>query len=150
MIKQPFKVLAVILTFLILIASAYAYFSFKRTLKNVVAWENLLVVIMGVGEYLTSNPSVEISDNIESPTDVSDYGIIVLPEWPRQNKADKLLLDDWGTPMKFYAVRINGKVYLKGISAGPDRRFHTSDDIINSEYDDSGNIFHPRNLLKNN
>ena len=150
MIKQPFKVLAVILTFLILIASAYAYFSFKRTLKNVVAWENLLVVIMGVGEYLTSNPSVEISDNIESPTDVSKYGVIVLPEWPRQNKAAKLLLDDWGTPMQFYAVRINGKVYLKGISAGPDHRFHTSDDIINSEYDDSGNIFHPRNLLKNN
>ena len=140
--------LSVLLAFLLLTLSIGAYFSFKRSLNNVIAWEDLLVVIMRVGDYLHSNPAIELSSDIAFPTDVSQYGIAVLPKWPRNHTKDGFLLDIWGSPIQFYAVRINDKVYIKGISAGPDHRFHTQDDIINSEYDDTGNIFHPRNRLK--
>ena len=139
--------LSVLLAFLLLTLSIGVYFSFKRSLNNVIAWEDLLVVIMRVGDYLQSNP-VEISNDLAFPTDVSQLGIAMLPKWPRNNTKDGLLLDIWGSPMQFYAVRINDKVYMKGISAGQDRRFYTQDDIINSEYDDTGNVFHPRNRLK--
>ena len=136
------------LAILLLVASSFAIVNFRRTLKNVVAWEHLLEVIMRVGEYLQANHSIVLSDDIASPTEVTEYGIVVLPKWPHISIENKLLLDKWGSSMHFYAVRINDKVYLKGISAGPDRIFDTKDDIINSEYDDTGNIFYPRNLLK--
>ncbi len=139
--------LAVVLAFLLLTLSFGAYFSFKRSLNNIVVWEDLLVVIMRVGDYLHSNPEFELSSDIAFPSEVSQLGIAVLPKWPRNNTKNGLLLDIWGSPMQFYAVRINNDVYIKGISAGPDRRFYTQDDIINSEYDDTGNVFHPRNRL---
>jgi hypothetical protein len=50
--------------------------------------------------------------------------------------------------MMFFAIRLKEETYHKGISAGKDRLFNTDDDIIDSEYDDSGNIFHPRNRLR--
>ncbi len=150
MSKHPFWSLSVFLTVFLLVASSEVIINYRRTLKSVMAWEHLPVVMMGVGEYLQANPSIELSDSIAIPTDVTDYGIVVLPEWPNKSLEDKQLLDEWGSPMHFYAVRINDKVYLKGISAGPDRFFYTQDDIINSEYDNTGNVFHPRNYLKNN
>ncbi len=148
--KHPFWSLSIVLSLLLLVVSSVAIINFRRTLKKVVAWEHLLEVMTRVGEHLQSNPSIELSNDIASSTEVTEYGIVVLPEWPYKSTEDTLLLDEWGSPMHFYAVRINGKVYLKGISAGPDRVFNTQDDIINSEYDDTGNVFHPRNYLKNN
>ena len=148
--KHPFGSLSVVLALLLLVASSVAIINFRRTLKKVVAWEHLLEVMMRVGEYLQSNTSIELSNSIATPTEVTEYGIVVLSKWPNMSTEDKLLLDAWGSPMHFYAIRINDKVYLKGISAGPDRVFNTQDDIINSEFDDTGTIFPPRNYLKNN
>lgn len=70
-----------------------------------------------------------------------------MDDWPF-GKSANVCHDRWGTPMKFQAVRINDKNYFKGLSAGPDRQFNTKDDVINSQFDDTSNIFSPLYHLK--
>ena len=70
-----------------------------------------------------------------------------MDDWPF-GKSANVCHDLWGTPMKFQAVHINDKNYFKGLSAGPDRQFNTTDDVINSQFDDTSNIFSPVHHLK--
>jgi hypothetical protein len=70
-----------------------------------------------------------------------------MDDWPF-GKSANVCHDRWGTPMKFQTVRINAKNYFKGLSAGPDRQFNTKDDVINSQFDDTSNIFSPLYHLK--
>ena len=44
--------------------------------------------------------------------------------------------------MRFFLVRCNGKIYGKGISPGRDGKFGTEDDLIVSQYDRTGTIYH--------
>jgi hypothetical protein len=87
-----------------------------------------------------------LSDDVSNPTDISTLAVACREDWP-YGKMEKACLDRWGTPMMFFAIRLKEETYHKGISAGKDRVFNTNDDIIDSEYDDSGNIFHPHNRL---
>ena len=147
-IKQHLiKAVAVAIGLVLLFAGVMFAISFKRDLDNVVAWEDLHQFNFLLGNYLLEHKNIPLSEDVSNPTDISTLAIACREDWP-YGKMEKACLDRWGTPMVFFAIRLKEETYHKGISAGKDRLFNTDDDIIDSEYDDSGNIFHPHNRLQ--
>ena len=144
---HPVKTAFAVVGFLLLIAAVCYGINFKRTLNRVVAWEELNEINYRLHDYLTDHQDLPLSDDIHRPTDVSHLIGLVMDDWPF-GKSANVCHDRWGTPMKFQAVHINDKNYFKGLSAGPDRQFNTTDDVINSQFDDTSNIFSPVHHLK--
>ena len=147
-IKQhPVKAVVVAIGLVLLFAGVMFAISFKRDLDNVVAWEDLQQLNYQLRNYLDEHKNIPLSEDISNPTDISELAVACREDWPF-GKTEKACLDRWGTPMTFFAIRLKEETYHKGISAGKDRVFNTKDDIIDSEYDDSGNIFHAHNRLR--
>ena len=147
-IKQhPIKVAAAAIGLVLLLVGVMFAISFKRDLDNVVAWEDLHQLNYQLRNYLDEHKNIPLSEDVSNPTDISELAVACREDWP-YGKMGKACLDRWGTPMMFFAIRLKEETYHKGISAGKDRVFNTNDDIIDSEYDDSGNIFHPHNRLR--
>ncbi|MCR5382662.1 MAG: hypothetical protein K6G44_16875 [Lentisphaeria bacterium] len=145
--RHPVKVVIAIIGSVLLLAGIMVAIDFKRNLDNVVVWEDLHYFNLFLSNYLMEHKNIPLSEDVSNPTDISDIAINCWKEWP-YGKTEKACLDRWGTPMMFFAIRLKEETYHKGISAGKDRLFNTDDDIIDSEYDDSGNIFHPHNRLR--
>ena len=147
-IKQhPVKAVVVAIGLVLLFAGVMFAISFKRDLDNVVAWEDLHQLNYLLRNYLDEHKNIPLSEDISNPTDISELAVAYREDWPF-GKTEKACLDRWGMPMKFFAIRLKEDTYHKGISAGKDRVFGTDDDIIDSEYDDTGNIFHSHNRLR--
>ena len=147
-IKQhPIKAVAVAIGLVLLFAGVMFAISFKRDLDNVVAWEDLHQLNYLLRNYLDEHKNIPLSEDVTNPTNISELAIACREDWPF-GKTEKACLDRWGTPITFFAIRLKEDTYHKGISAGKDRIFGTNDDIIDSEYDDTGNIFHPHNRLR--
>ena len=144
--RHPVKAAVAVIGIALLLAGVMVAIDFKRNLDNVVVWEDLHQFNLLLGNYLLEHKNIPLSEDVSNPTDISDIAINCWKEWP-YGKMEKACLDRWGTPMMFFAIRLKEETYHKGISAGKDRLFNTKDDIIDSEYDDSGNIFHPHNRL---
>ncbi len=146
-IKQhPIKAASVAIGLVLLLAGVMVAISFKRDLDNVVAWEDLHHFNLLLSNYLQEHKNIPLSEDVSNPTDISKLAVGCREAWPL-GKTEKACLDRWGTPMTFFAIRLKEDTYHKGISAGKDRIFGTNDDIIDSEYDDTGNIFHSHNRL---
>lgn len=146
-IKQhPVKAVVVAIGLVLLLAGVMVAISFKRDLDNVVAWEDLHQLNYLLRNYLDEHKNIPLSEDISNPTDISELAVACREDWPF-GKNEKACLDRWGTPMTFFTIRLKEDTYHKGISAGKDRVFGTDDDIIDSEYDDTGNIFHSHNRL---
>ena len=145
--RHPVKAAVAVIGITLLLAGVMVAIDFKRNLDNVVVWEDLHQFNLLLGNYLLEHKNIPLSEDVSNPTDISDIAINCWKEWP-YGKTEKACLDRWDTPMMFFAIRLKEETYHKGISAGKDRVFNTVDDIIDSEYDDSGNIFHPHNRLR--
>ena len=145
--RHPVKAIVAVIGIALLLVGVVVAIDFKRNLDNVVVWEDLHQFNLLLGNYLLEHKNIPLSEDVSNPTDISDIAINCWKEWP-YGKMEKACLDRWGTPMMFFAIRLQEETYHKGISAGKDRVFNTKDDIIDSEYDDSGNIFHPHNRLR--
>ena len=146
-IKQhPVKAVVVAIGLVLLFAGVMFAISFKRDLDNVVAWEDLHQLNYQLRNYLDEHKNIPLSEDVTNPTNISELAVACQEDWPF-GKIEKACLDRWGTPMTFFAIRLKEDTYHKGISAGKDRIFGTNDDIIDSEYDDTGNIFHSHNRL---
>ena len=145
--RHPVKSVIAVIGIALLLVGVVVAIDFKRNLDNVVVWEDLHQFNLLLGNYLLEHKNIPLSEDVSNPTDISDIAINCWKEWP-YGKTEKACLDRWGTPMMFFAIRLQEETYHKGISAGKDRLFNTDDDIIDSEYDDSGNIFHPHNRLR--
>ena len=145
--RHPVKAAVAVIGIALLLAGVMVAIDFKRNLDNVVVWEDLHQFNLLLGNYLLEHKNIPLSDDVSNPTDISTLAVACREDWP-YGKTEKACLDRWGTPMMFFAIRLKEETYHKGISAGKDRVFNTNDDIIDSEYDDSGNIFHPHNRLR--
>ena len=145
--RHPVKAAVAVIGIALLLAGVMVAIDFKRNLDNVVVWEDLHQFNLLLGNYLLEHKNIPLSDDVSNPTDISTLAVACREDWP-YGKMGKACLDRWGTPMMFFAIRLKEETYHKGISAGKDRLFNTDDDIIDSEYDDSGNIFHPHNRLR--
>ena len=145
--RHPVKATVAAIGIVLLLAGVMVAIDFKRNLDNVVVWEDLHQFNLLLGNYLLEHKNIPLSDDVSNPTDISTLAINCWKDWP-YGKTEKACHDRWGTPMMFFAIRLKEETYHKGISAGKDRVFNTNDDIIDSEYDDSGNIFHPHNRLR--
>ena len=145
--RHPVKAAVAAIGIALLLAGVMVAIDFKRNLDNVVVWEDLHQFNFLLGNYLLEHKNIPLSEDVSNPTDISTLAIACREDWP-YGKMEKACLDRWGTPMMFFAIRLKEETYHKGISAGKDRVFNTDDDIIDSEYDDSGNIFHPHNRLR--
>ena len=145
--RHPVKAAVAVIGIALLLAGVVAAIDFKRNLDNVVVWEDLHQFNLLLGNYLLEHKNIPLSEDVSNPTDISTLAVACREDWP-YGKMEKACLDRWGTPMMFFAIRLKEETYHKGISAGKDRLFNTKDDIIDSEYDDSGNIFHPHNRLR--
>ena len=143
---HPVKTAFAVIGLLLLLAAVCYGINFKQTLNRVVAWEFLNQINYRLCDYLTEQQDLPLSDDIHQSTDISHLSGIAMDDWPF-GKSANVCHDRWGTPMNFQAVRINEKNYFKGISAGPDRQFNTKDDVINSQFDNTSNIFSPENHL---
>ena len=144
--RHPVKAAVAVIGIALLLAGVVVAIDFKRNLDNVVVWEDLHQFNFLLGNYLLEHKNIPLSEDVSNPTDISTLAVACREDWP-YGKTEKACLDRWGTPMMFFAIRLKEETYHKGISAGKDRLFNTKDDIIDSEYDDSGNIFHPHNRL---
>ena len=144
--RHPVKAIVAVIGIALLLVGVVVAIDFKRNLDNVVVWEDLHQFNLLLGNYLREHKNIPLSDDVSNPTDISTLAINCWKDWP-YGKTEKACHDRWGTPMMFFAIRLKEETYHKGISAGKDRVFNTNDDIIDSEYDDSGNIFHPHNRL---
>ena len=144
---HPVKAVVVVIGIALLLAGVMVAIDFKRNLDNVVVWEDLHQFNLLLGNYLQEHKNIPLSEDVSNPTDISILAIDCGKDWP-YGKTEKACLDRWGTPMMFFAIRLKEETYHKGISAGKDRVFNTKDDIIDSEYDDTGNIFHSHNRLR--
>lgn len=144
--RHPVKSVIAVVGIALLLAGVMVAIDFKRNLNNVVVWEDLHQFNFLLGNYLLEHKNIPLSEDVSNPTDISTLAVACREDWP-YGKTEKACLDRWGTPMMFFAIRLKEETYHKGISAGKDRLFNTNDDIIDSEYDDSGNIFHPHNRL---
>ena len=145
--RHPVKSAVAVIGIALLLVGVVVAIDFKRNLDNVVVWEDLHQFNFLLGNYLLEHKNIPLSEDVSNPTDISTLAIACREDWP-YGKMEKACLDRWGTPMMFFAIRLKEETYHKGISAGKDRVFNTDDDIIDSEYDDSGNIFHPHNRLR--
>ncbi len=145
--KHPVKAAAVAIGLVLLLVGVMVAISFKRDLDNVVAWEDLHQLNYELRNYLDEHKNIPLSEDVTNPTNISELAVACREDWPF-GKTEKACLDRWGTPMTFFAIRLQEETYHKGISAGKDRVFNTKDDIIDSEYDDTGNIFHSHNRLR--
>ena len=145
--RHPVKAIVAAIGIALLLAGVMVAIDFKRNLDNVVVWEDLHQFNLLLGNYLLEHKNIPLSEDVSNPTDISTLAVACREDWP-YGKTEKACLDRWGTPMMFFAIRLKEETYHKGISAGKDRVFNTVDDIIDSEYDDSGNIFHPHNRLR--
>ena len=145
--RHPIKATVAAIGIVLLLAGVVVAIDFKRNLDNVVVWEDLHYFNLFLSNYLLEHKNIPLSEDVSNPTDISTLAVACREDWP-YGKMEKACLDRWGTPMMFFAIRLKEETYHKGISAGKDRLFNTVDDIIDSEYDDSGNIFHPHNRLR--
>ena len=145
--RHPVKAVVAVIGLVLILVGVMIAIDFKRNLDNVVVWEDLHQFNLLLGNYLLEHKNIPLSDDVSNPTDISTLAVACREDWP-YGKMGKACLDRWGTPMMFFAIRLKEETYHKGISAGKDRLFNTDDDIIDSEYDDSGNIFHPHNRLR--
>ena len=145
--RHPVKSVIAVVGIAVLLVGVVVAIDFKRNLDNVVVWEDLHQFNFLLGNYLLEHKNIPLSEDVSNPTDISTLAVACREDWP-YGKMEKACLDRWGTPMMFFAIRLKEETYHKGISAGKDRVFNTDDDIIDSEYDDSGNIFHPHNRLQ--
>ncbi|MBO4527720.1 MAG: hypothetical protein J5743_08840 [Victivallales bacterium] len=145
--RHPVKAAVAAIGIVLLLAGVVVAIDFKRNLDNVVVWEDLHYFNLFLSNYLLEHKNIPLSEDVSNPTDISTLAVACREDWP-YGKMEKACLDRWGTPMMFFAIRLKEETYHKGISAGKDRLFNTVDDIIDSEYDDSGNIFHPHNRLR--
>ena len=145
--RHPVKAAVAVIGIALLLVGVMIAIDFKRNLDNVVVWEDLHQFNFLLGNYLLEHKNIPLSEDVSNPTDISTLAVACREDWP-YGKTEKACLDRWGTPMMFFAIRLKEETYHKGISAGKDRLFNTKDDIIDSEYDDSGNIFHPHNRLR--
>ncbi|MEG2076907.1 MAG: hypothetical protein RRY34_10415 [Victivallaceae bacterium] len=125
--------ITLIVTPIIIIIGVCTYFIYGlvQAADKLLAWEDLHVVVGNYIEHFYKHPELGADFNEEEREITS-----VVTE----NRANLPKLDRWGTPMRFFMVKRNDDFYCKGISAGKDRKFFTSDDIIDSEYDDTGNV----------
>ena len=145
--RHPVKSVIAVIGIALLLVGVVVAIDFKRNLDNVVVWEDLHQLNYQLHNYLDEHKNIPLSEDVSNPTDISELAVACREDWPF-GKTEKACLDRWGTPMTFFAIRLKKDTYHKGISAGKDRLFNTNDDIIDSEYDDSGNIFHPHNRLQ--
>ena len=106
-------------------------------LGRVAEWENIHVYMRCYEQLFERDPEL-LAKLSETPLEVT--GISIRPvhaPW-----GDPPHLDRWGNLMHFFLVRCNGKIYGKGTSPGSDGKFGTEDDLIVSEYDRTGTIYH--------
>ena len=142
--KKTKVILLYILLALAVISIAGASFVVHRMvqgLRRIIVWENLHNTLYDCRKkFAQSNPV--LSSDPANPTDVAD----LLTE--KDYIGGKL--DYWNTAVKIYFIRaVNNQLYGKAISAGPDRIFGTGDDVVDSEFDGTGTIYHNINHYEN-
>ena len=142
--KKTKVILLYILLALAVIFIAGASFALHRMvqgLRRIIVWENLHNTLYDCRKkFAQSNPV--LSSDPAHPSDVTH----LLTE--KDYVGGKL--DYWNTAVKIYFIRaVNNQLYGKAVSAGPDRIFGTGDDVVTSEFDDTGTIYANVNSLEN-
>ena len=89
--------------------------------------ELLEVLLEGYRRALKENPSGENAEIVAALMGRNPRGVAVLPTNHPALGADGQLLDRWGTPYFFHSVNSQTKEI---ISAGPDKKLWTPDDIV--------------------